>query len=134
MIHLLSTFGFTVLAAVAAAEAPASADTSAALLAADAPARSGLQVVVDPVTGQIIDSPTEAQLEVLGRAHVLDERRSAWDLRSFSLPDGGEGVFLDGWADHSLVVTRHSDGNLRLDCAQRDEHALEEDAIGGDER
>ncbi|MDH3743749.1 MAG: hypothetical protein OES47_01455 [Acidobacteriota bacterium] len=84
--------------------------------------RSGLRVFVDPETGELVGEPTEEQLERLRieTSRQIRERRSSWDLRQFGLRGGGQGVFLDGWADHQLVVRRAEDGSLRTVCSQRD--------------
>lgn len=93
--------------------------------------RPGLRVYVDPETGELVGEPTEEQLEKLRleSSTRLRERRSSWDLRHFSLRGGGRGVFLDGWADHELVVRRADDGSLRTVCSQgeTDEHPDEEE-------
>lgn len=83
---------------------------------------SGFQVVIDPVTGQIVNNPTDAELERLSEGVAVEKRRSAWELREFSLPGGGRGVFLDGWADHSLAVEVTAEGRLRVVCSQGDRH------------
>ena len=83
---------------------------------------SGFEVVVDPTTGRIINSP-----ELLAPERrpdgVARERRSSWDLRVFYLDGGGRGVELDGWADHALSVVVAEDGTMRLACSQGDDHS-----------
>jgi hypothetical protein len=82
----------------------------------------GSRVFLDPETGRIISRPTGAQLEALGQGpEALRVRPSAWALRNFYLPGGGQGVFLDGWADHSLSVQRTANGELFFVCAHGDE-------------
>lgn len=93
--------------------------------------RAGLQVVVDPATGEIIDNPTHLELERLPSGLTRQRRRSARELRDFPLAGGGRGVYLDGWADHSLKARVDGDGRLRLECSQGDEHPTK--APGGEE-
>ncbi len=89
--------------------------------------KPGLRVFVDPVTGELVSEPTDAQLVRLRSARAgregRGERRNSWELRRFPLRNGGEGVFLEGWADHELRVLRSEDGGLRVVCSQGDTHA-----------
>ena len=118
MLHLLPIMGFAFLATIAPPPA-----TDGVVLAAPAVANgAGLQVVFDPVSGRIVDNPTDAQLERLNRNVAIERRRSSWELREFRLPGGGWGVYLDGWADHSLAVEIAADGKARLVCSQGDDH------------
>ena len=91
---------------------------------------AGLKVAVDPATGRIIAQPTEADLEVLAEGIRIQRRGSTWELESFNLAHGGEGVFLDGWADHSLVVRRDAEGRLRVGCSAGDDHGSTEGETG----
>ena len=110
MLHTLTIIGFLLMGPPSpAAEAERATDV-------------GLKVAVDPATGQIIAEPTEADLEVLAEGVRRIRRPSPYLLRSFKLDRGGEGVFLDGWADHALEVRVGADGKLRMVCAQGDEH------------
>jgi len=78
---------------------------------------AGLRVVRDPISGRLVEQPTPAQLGRLAAGAERSRRRPARELRRFSLPAGGEGVFLDGWADQSLAVERAADGSWHLRCA-----------------
>lgn len=51
--------------------------------------------------------------------------RSAAQLRSFSVRGGGEGVALEGWADHTIVARTSADGSTQLVCLQGDDHVAE---------
>ncbi|HJO03037.1 MAG TPA: PA domain-containing protein [Acidobacteriota bacterium] len=42
--------------------------------------------------------------------------------RSFALRGGGTGVFLDGEADHTMILRPAPDGRLRRECIQGDRH------------
>lgn len=120
LLPLLPTLG---LACFTTAAPPITSETpEAAPEALETVASAGLQVVIDPVTGQIVDNPTEAELARLSEGVAVQKRRSAWELRGFSLPSGGRGVFLDGWADHSLAVAETADGQIRAVCSQGDQH------------
>jgi len=120
MFQLISIFGLFIFSAMAPAEAPMRAH-----------GESGLKVVVDPATGRIIAEPTAADLEALSRGTRTERRRSMWELRRFALAHGGEGVFLDGWADHALVVQRDAEGRLQVVCSTGDDHrSAPEDAQG----
>ena len=122
LLPLLPTLG---LACFVAPTPPMSATTEPAAPEVVEPVEnvggSGFQVVIDPVTGQIVNNPTDAELERLSEGVAVERRRSAWELREFSLPGGGRGVFLDGWADHSLAVEVTAEG-LRVVCSQGDRH------------
>lgn len=83
---------------------------------------AGFQAIIDPVTGHIVNNPTDAELGRLSEGVAVRERRSAWELREFSLPAGGRGVFLDGWADHSMTVEITAEGEVRAVCSQGDQH------------
>ncbi len=116
MLHLLPILGFAVfLAAVPPTERertePATPEKGGT---------AGSQVVIDPATGRIVNEPTDGQLERLLDGVAVKRRRSAWELRSFSLPAGGRGVYLDGWADHSLAVEVTPEGQFRSVCSQGD--------------
>ncbi len=98
------------------------ADAAAVPEAVETVASAGFQAVIDPVTGQIVNNPTDAELERLSEGVAVQKRRSAWELRDFALPTGGRGVFLDGWADHSLAVEVTAQGQIRAVCSQGDQH------------
>ena len=84
---------------------------------------SGLRVVMNPVTGEIVGRPTADRLGPLGGPPVFPRRRSSRELRRFDLPHGAQGVVLDGWAHHAMRVERTADGSLRTVCSLGDEHA-----------
>lgn len=42
--------------------------------------------------------------------------------RSFTLRGGGTGVFLDGAADHTMILRPTDDGGWRLECIRGDRH------------
>ncbi len=48
--------------------------------------------------------------------------RGVSQQRSFTLADGGIGVFVDGALDHTMIARRTVDGALRLECIQGDRH------------
>ena len=122
MFHLLPIMGLTLIVAMA----PQAASTE------DGPVEgaavgAGLKVVVDPVTGRIVDSPSDAQLAALSAGLEAGRGRSAWELREFRMSGGGRGVYLDGWADHSLSVEVTADGDMRFMCSQGDDHSRQAD-------
>ena len=124
LLPLLPTLGlvcFTTTAPPITSQTP-EADPAAGPEALETVASAGFQAIIDPVTGHIVNNPTDAELERLSEGVAVQERRSAWELRGFSLPSGGRGVFLDGWADHSLVVERTAEGQIRAVCSQGDRH------------
>ena len=118
MIYLLSIVSFAFFAATAPPPSTEVVNHEAPLQSANA----GLQVVVDPISGQIVNNPTDGQLERVAEGIDIEARRSSWELREFRLSSGGRGVFLDGWADHSLRVEVAPDGQLRAVCSQGDAH------------
>lgn len=136
MSQMLRILGIACLAAAAPAVAAATddptradersskAEASGGEATSAAPA-SGLRVVVDPETGAIVENPSARQLEDLSETRRFAKRRPARELRSFPLATGGEGVFLDGWANHSLKVEVTSDGKLRTACSQGDRHGAQ---------
>ena len=93
------------------------------------PQRAGLEVVIDPATGRIIDNPTDLQLERVAEGIALERRRSSWELREFFLSNGGRGVYLDSWADHSLTVEVGPDGEMQLGCSRGDQHSSEPSSV-----
>ena len=119
-----------VLASLAVPAAPATPPEPEEIetRAPEAPAPAGLRVVLDPETGEILNEPSYAALERLADGTAAEERRSAWDLREFRLPSGGRGVFLDGWADHSLKVTVDAEGKITAECSVGDRHGSAETA------
>ena len=119
MLHLLQILSLT----VAAATVPATSVEVGPVI--QEPQSAGLEVVIDPATGQIVDNPTDLQLERVSEGITLERRRSPWELREFFLSNGGRGVYLDGWADHSLTVEITPDGDMQLGCASGDEHSIE---------
>jgi hypothetical protein len=128
MLHLLQILSLTAVAATVPATSVEVGPVT------QAPQRAGLEVVIDPATGQIIDDPTDLQLERVSEGIALERRRSPWELREFFLSSGGRGVYLDGWADHSLTVNVGPDGEMRLGCSKGDQHSpkpatVEEEAI-----
>ncbi len=118
MPYLLPIVGFTLLMTMSPPPASRDSDSIAPVASNDA----GLQVLFDPVSGRIIDNPTDAQLGLLNKRVAIERRRSAWELREFSLPAGGWGVDLDGWADHSLAVEISANGTTRFLCSKGDDH------------
>lgn len=120
MFQLIPVFGLLVLGAMAPAEVPLQAHGEA-----------GLKVVVDPATGRIIAEPTAADLENLSAGRRIERRQSMWGLRRFGLAHGGEGVFLDGWADHAFVARRDAEGRLHVSCSAGDDHELAPDDAEG---
>lgn len=117
-------FPLVSLFVLAAAASPLASATPAGGEPIDSkPARAaGLKVSIDPETGEINSNPTYEQLERLSDGGSIQPRRSAWELRGFALANGGRGVFLDGWADHSLRLEVTDDGSLRAACSQGDRH------------
>ena len=99
--------------------APFAASSASAV--APPTAASGLRVVMDPVTGEIVAQPTA---EDLARLELPDRknRRRAGELESFELPNGARGVALDGWAHHATRLERAPDGTFRVVCSQGDRH------------
>ena len=83
---------------------------------------SGLRVVMDSETGEIVSQPTASQLGQVVRDSPFVRKRTDRDLRRFAIAAGGQGVALEGWGQHSLRVERGADGNLRTVCSQGDEH------------
>lgn len=118
--HILS------LALIAGASGPAT-PPDGAREASGHEQTAGLRVVVDPATGEIIDNPTSLELERLEEGVRVERRRSSWELREFYLSEGGSGVALEGWADHSLEIEIGPDGAMRTVCSQGDTHASEPD-------
>jgi hypothetical protein len=119
MFHMLPMIGFTVFASMASPPALEKAEP----VVSRGSNGTGLKVVIDPVSGQIVNNPTDAWLETATDEAILHRRRSSWELRTFRLPAGGLGVDLDGWADHSLTAEVAPDGQLRYVCSQGDRHA-----------
>jgi hypothetical protein len=76
---------------------------------------SGLKIVVDPKTGEVVSART-------GESHVLSEAlehalsRSAEGLEVFDLPTGGMGVPLEGRFQHVMMVKVKADGSFELEC------------------
>lgn len=99
---------------------------------ASAASEAGLRVVRDPVTGRIVERPTPEQRERLAEGFDRERRRSPEELKRFELSEGGEGVFLDGWADQALAVKRTEGGALAVACARQHDHGAHEGE--GDER
>lgn len=123
MFRLLSILGVSLLTAASLADEPPSSLDDTRAESSESSGETGLRAFFDPVTGEMISEPTAAQLEALGQGPESEiQRRSAWELPHFYLPGGGEGVFLDGWADHSLTVQRADEGGFRVVCSQGDEH------------
>jgi hypothetical protein len=124
MFDLLPIVGLACFLAspVEPAPAPQKAVEQTEPAAPEAVRRAGLRVVRDPVTGRIVSEPTDAELAELPDLVLDQARRSAWELREFSLPNGGHGVYLDGWADHSLAVEVTAEGEFREVCTQGDRH------------
>ena len=92
-------------------------------LSSDSAGQLGLKVVIDPATGKILENPTAEELRSIGSSQAISvPRRSSWELRSFPLPGGGEGVALDEWAHHSLTLRRAENGEFLVQCAQGDVH------------
>jgi len=130
-IHTLTLVGLFFIATGPTPDEHAGASNAAGRVAeetsieAEAPFAPGFKVAVDPVTGEIIAQPTEADLEILAEDVRSVRRRSAWELRSFPLQHGGEGVFLDGWADQALEVRVDGEGNLQMTCGEDHDHDAE---------
>jgi hypothetical protein len=93
---------------------------------ASAASEAGLRVVRDPVTGRIVERPTPEQRERLAEGVGRERRRSPEELKRFELSEGGEGVFLDGWADQAFAVERTESGDLAVTCARRHDHGADE--------
>lgn len=125
LLRLLSTSALLLLTATASLPLegpPPPTKSRTSTPPAFSPLEMGSRVFLDPETGRIISRPTAAQLEALGQGpRALRTRPSAWELRDFYLPGGGQGVFLDGWADHSLSVRRTPSGELYFVCTHGDE-------------
>ena len=130
MFHPLAIMGFAFLVAAVPSTVPEETEPATA----ETPGSTGLQVVIDPVSGRIVSEPTDAELGRLAEGVAIERRRSAWELRGFSLPTGGRGVYLDGWADHSLAVEVTADGQIRTLCSQGDRHTSTTRRHGGNER
>lgn len=128
MIHALSIIGIICLAAtVGPGTGPLVPVDDPTSLSLETAGQAGLKVVMDRATGRIVENPTSAELRALGSDESLSlSRRSAWDLRDFSLPGGGVGVALEKWAHHSLAVRRAENGDLQVRCIQGDVHEAEE--------
>ena len=120
MIQVVAILGTIYLATnIVPASIPLESDRKKAADVAHDVGVAGLRVVIDPVTGAILDNPTSAELRAVGNDEKGSvPRRSSWELRSFPLPGGGEGVVLDKWAHHSLTVKRTPSGDLHVDCSK----------------
>ena len=129
-LSLLPILGFACFTAASPATRPEPSEPTredgvATISSPSASNGAGLRVVIDPVTGDIVNNPTDSELRSLSRpidGRADAKRRSAWELREFSLPSGGRGVVLDGWADHSLSVKVTADGRMQAVCSQGDRH------------
>lgn len=110
MIEFIAMFGLLLFGAVTPEGTPVTVRGEA-----------GIKVVIDPATGRIIPEPTAADLETLSRGRRSERRGSMWELRRFALTHGGEGVFLDGWADHSLWVRQDGD-RIQVVCSLGHDH------------
>ena len=122
LLPLLPTPGFACFTTAGSPTASETTEAAAAPKVVEIVAGAGFQAVIDPVTGRVVNNPTDAELERLSEGAAVQERRSAWELRDFSLPTGGRGVFLDGWADHSLAVEVTAEGQIRAVCSQGNQH------------
>lgn len=114
------TSGLVLLTAAAVDSVDGHRDAPAAV-AEPSIAASGLRVVMDPATGEIVAQPTA---EDLARLEPPDrkKRRRAGELEAFDLPNGARGVALDGWAHHATRLERAPDGTFRVVCSQGDRH------------
>lgn len=123
MMHFLNILALAWLGAAAAvspsaSESPTELCEAAGAEPAQPPAASaGLKVVVDPETGEIVDRPTRKQLQRLSEGLAPRQRPDSRELREFALPGGGQGVFLDGWADQSLAVEISAEGLPESTCS-----------------
>ncbi len=78
-------------------------------------ARLGRKAMFRPLLILALSLPIAAQA-------LATQVRSAAELHGFSLRGGGEGVLLDGWADHTIIARTNPDGSVQLVCLQGDEH------------
>lgn len=76
---------------------------------------SGLRIVVDPSTGEIVSAQAR-ESHVLSQAleHALS--RSTQGLEVFEIPTGGMGVHLDGRFQHVMMVKVKADGSFDIEC------------------
>lgn len=123
MLNRWSIFGLVLLTAAALQSVDAGRDAGDEGGPPGNAAMSGLRVVMNPATGEIVGQPTADQLGRLGAPPSFARRRSSRDLRRFELPHGAQGVVLDGWAHHTMRVERAADGSFRAVCSLGDEHA-----------
>ncbi len=78
---------------------------------------SGLVVVVNPVTGDLVLNPTPEQIGAVRSAPRAQRlSRSTEGLVPFALSGGGRGVYLDGRFQSSLVLEVGPDGAMSLRC------------------
>lgn len=94
--------------------------------AAEEAALSGLVVVVNPATGEMILNPLPEQIGAV-RSGLSARRlsRSTAGLVPFALSGGGRGVYLDGRFQSSLVLDAGPDGQLTMRCVQEPPEAVE---------
>ena len=96
--------------AVAACEPTAAEPVSTTAL-------SGLVVVVNPATGELILNPVPQQIAAVRSLDRMDRlSRSSEGLAPFALAGGGRGVFLEGRFQSSLVLDVGPDGQLAVRC------------------
>jgi hypothetical protein len=90
----------------------ASSETVEPFVATD----DGLEVVVDPETGEIVARLPRQKTDALSAplANALDH--STDGLHVFDLANGGRGVHLDGRFQHVLMVRVKPDGSLETAC------------------
>ena len=108
-----------VASAASGAEQTSPPGTKSTVEAATEPRASGLRVFIHPTNKQVTGEPSSVQIDRYRKIQPKEYRkRPADELRRFFLAGGGQGIFLDGWADHSLSVRRTQRGEVESICRQ----------------
>lgn len=119
------TRGIPILAlalAVALAAAGAAQETPASGKA-PAPAMNGIQVAIDPVTGQLrVPTPEEARLMSASLEQIFNQ--STEGLQVEERADGTLVLDLQGRFMHGLLAQRNADGTLARHCTSGLQQAL----------
>ena len=122
MLYLIPILSLALLAPTAPDGGPAGDEVPVR----QGPIAAGLEVVIDPTTGEIVNNPSGLEIERTAEGITIGARRSSRDLERFELEGGGWGIRLDGWADRSLGVELSANGEMRLRCTHDHQHADEE--------
>jgi hypothetical protein len=76
---------------------------------------SGIRIVVDPKTGEIVSIRTREN-RALSEALARALSRSAEGLEVFDVSGGGKGVHLGGRFQHVMTAKVKKDGSVELGC------------------